>query len=429
MPKSAFSAIQNSLRAFLGGAEVALSEVEGEESAAPLSGDRQQIQARMQVGPVVYRFTARRSEIPFTATENSFIQELFTAFEGLFAGFSAEGYAAHFRTALLTSLTDIAVARYLRGDRKGVFWPIQSLIQLLKSLSYQRYEGSPATTGFLVYRTQLEECLSGLEKTRYDWLDLEENRQRISADFFRNPLPYRFVDGLRAMFLCDILMNVKGTVHTNAPGPSDSIEQLSHRETLSLLTKAGTGAFAIFVNKSSEVEIVLDRDQILLWRQGAWGVYDPDIFRGFLAGQLEKRSIDYLVWSIYALSKARHGTVVLVANDDTDLDALRKGSVGGRDPLSRALIQHVRGTKIGALKRSGVLSRILSSDGLTVINRKGELLDTGVIVDISRVSDLVTGGGRTTAATAASYFGSVIKVSEDGPVELYRNGKRLYRFG
>lgn len=429
MPKSAFLAIQNSLRAFLGGADVSLAEIEGEESAGSPPVGRQEIHARLQAGTVVFRFSARRAEIPFTDTENGFIQELFTAFEGLFAGFSAEGYAAHFRTALLTSLTDIAVARYLRGDRKGVFWPIQSLIQLLKGLSYQRYEGSQATTGFLVYRTQLEEFLNALEKTRYDWLDLEESRQRITGDFFRNPLPYRFVDGLRALYLCDIVMNVKGTVHTRAPGPNDSIEQLAHREVFSLLGKAGSGAFAIFVNKSSEVEIVLDRDPILVWRHGAWGVYDPDIFRGFLDGQLEKRSIDYLVWSIYALSKARHGTVVLVANDETDLEALRKGSVGGRDPLSRALIQHVRGTKIGTLKRSGELGRILSSDGLTVINRKGELLDTGVIVDTSRATDLVTGGGRTTAATAASHFGPVIKVSEDGPVELYRNGKRLYRFG
>jgi hypothetical protein len=66
---------------------------------------------------------------------------------------------------------------------------------------------------------------------------------------------------------------------------------------------------------------------------------------------------------------------------------------------------------------------------MTVINRKGELLDTGVIIDTSRVSDLVTGGGRTTAATAASHFGPVVKVSEDGPVELYRDGRSVYRFG
>ena len=429
MPKSAFTAIENSVRAFLGGAKVSLAEIENGADEPAEEQDGSTLTARMEIEGVVYRFRARRKVLPFTATERNFITELFAAFEGLFGGFSAEGYAAHFRTALLTSLTDIAVARYIRGDRKGVFWPIQSLIQLLKSLSYQRYEGSPSTTGFLVYRTQLEDFLAGLEKTRYAWLDLEDDRQRIGGDFFRNPLSYRFVDGLRGLFVCDIRMNVKGTVRTSSPASRDTIEQLSNRETLALLDKAGDGAFAVFVNPASEVEVVLDSDQILVWRKGHWGVYDPDIYRAFLAGHLEKRSIDYLVWSVYALSKARHGTVVLVADEDTDLKALRKGSVGGRDPLSRALIRHVRGTKIGTLKRSGELSRILSSDGLTVINRRGELLDAGVIIDTSKVSDLVTGGGRTTAATAASHYGPVIKVSEDGPVELYRNGKRLYRFG
>ena len=321
------------------------------------------------------------------------------------------------------------MARYIRGDRKGVFWPTQSLIQLLKNLSYQRYEGTPATTGFLVYRTQLEEFLNSLGKTRYDWMDLADERRRISNNFFRNPLSYRFVDGYRALFLCDIQMNVKGTIRTNAPGPRDNIEQLANRETVSLLAKAGSGAFAVFVNKSSEVEIVLDTDKLLLWRKGYWGIYDPDIFHEFLHGRLEKRSIDHLLWSVYALSKERHGTVILVADDKADLNALRKGLVGGRDPLSRALIKHVRGTKIGTLKRSGELSRILSSDGLTIINRKGELIDTGVIIDTSLVSDLVTGGGRTTAASAASHHGRVIKVSEDGPMELFRDGQSIYRFG
>lgn len=428
MPKSAFSAIENNVRTFLGGAKVSLVELEkGERVQKP--ENRTEIQVQIKIDETRYLFRAKRKELRFTAMEEAFINELLTAFEGLFGGFSAKGYAAHFRTALLTSLTDIAVARYIRSDRTGVFWPTQSLIQLLKSLSYQRYEGSPATTGFLVYRTQLDDFLQALEKTRYDWLDLGDDRRRISGDFFRNPLSYRFVDGYRALFIGDIRMNVKGTIRTSAPGPSDNIDQLAHRETLSLLGKAGKGAFAIYVNKSSEVEIVLDTDKLLLWRKGYWGIFDPDIMQEFLAGQLEKRSIGYLVWSVYALSKARHGTVILIADDKTDLKALRMGSVGGRDPLSRALIRHVRGTKIGTLKRSGELSRILSSDGLTVINRKGELLDTGVIIDTSGVKELVTGGGRTTAATAASHFGPVVKVSEDGPVELFRNGTSIYRVG
>lgn len=428
MPKSVFNAIEKSLSSFLGGAKIIFTELEKKQEM-PKPGGQQEIVAQLEIDEIVYVFRAYRRALAFTATERAFIHELLSAFEGLFCGFSAKGFDAHFRTALLTSLTDIAVARYIRGDHKGVFWPTQSLIQLLKSLSYQRYEGSPATTGFLVYRNRLDDFVESLEKTRYDWIDLGEGRRRINDDFFRNPLSYRFVDGYRALFVCDIRMNVKGVIRTSAPGPSDNIEQLANRETVSLLSKAGEGAFAVYVNKASEVEIVLDSDKLLLWRSGYWRIFDPDIMYEFLSGKLEKRSIDYLVWTVYALSKARHGTVVLITEDQTGLETLRKGAVGGRDPLSRALIRHVRGTKIGTLKRSGELSRILSSDGLTVINRKGELLDTGVIIDTSRVSELVTGGGRTTAATAASYFGLVVKVSEDGPVELYRDGRRLYRFG
>ncbi|NIR49765.1 hypothetical protein GWO43_14705, partial [candidate division KSB1 bacterium] len=105
--------------------------------------------------------------LSFTAIERKFISELLIAFQGLYVGFSAEGYAAHFRTALLTSLTDIAVARFLRGDGKGAFWPVQSLIQLLKNLSYQRYEGTPATTGFLIYRNKLDDFFKSLKDTRY----------------------------------------------------------------------------------------------------------------------------------------------------------------------------------------------------------------------------------------------------------------------
>ena len=412
---------------FLGGARVTL--IERKDNDTPVTPvERCVFLSAVEISGISYQFRAERKDLAFTSTEKNFISELLTAFSGLFAGFSAEGYSAHFRTALLTSLADIAVARYIRGDRKGVFWPAQSLIQLLKSLSYQRYEGTPATTGFLICRSQLDDFLGALEKTRYDWLDLGEDRRRVSADFFRNPLSYRLVDGHRSLFVGDIRMNIKGTIGLNAPGPGDQIEQLAHRETQNLLSKAGEGSFAIYVNNSSEIEIVLDTDKILVWRKGYWGLYDPDIMREFLAGWLDKRSIEHLVWTVYALSKSRHGMVVLVADDDA-LDVLRKGSVGGRDPLSRALLRHVRGKKIGSLKRSGELSRILSSDGLTVINRRGELLDAGVIVDTSKVGDLVTGGGRTTAATSASHFGCVIKVSEDGPVELYKAGQSIYRFG
>jgi hypothetical protein len=93
------------------------------------------------------------------------------------------------------------------------------------------------------------------------------------------------------------------------------------------------------------------------------------------------------------------------------------------------LISRVKGRHIGELKQAGTLLRILSSDGMTIFNRTGKLMETGFIIDTSHAREVVTGGGRTTAASAASFFGKVIKVSQDGPVELYHDGRLIYRFG
>ena len=128
MPKSAFNALKNSLRAFLGGAEITLHELEKGEEKPIESEDKRLIIKDIQIDGIRYLFRAHREELAFTAMESDFICELMLAFEGLFAGFTSKGFSAHFRTALLTSLTDIAVTRYIRGDRKGVFWPTQSLV-------------------------------------------------------------------------------------------------------------------------------------------------------------------------------------------------------------------------------------------------------------------------------------------------------------
>lgn len=197
-----------------------------------------------------------------------------------------------------------------------------------------------------------------------------------------------------------------------------------------MVRRSGSGAFAVTVNEVSEIEVLISPAKLLIRRKGVWAIFDPDIFRSFLADSIDNAALDDLIWTIYAVSKLRHGTVILIhAGTPRHLAALKKGSVGGDDPIGRLLINRVKGQTIAELKQSGTLLRILSSDGLTVLDAKGKLLDTGFIIDTSHARVMVTGGGRTTAAIAASFFGKVIKVSQDGPIELYQDGKLVYRFG
>ena len=424
MPIAVFDAIKGNISSFLGGAEVALLPHDAEPASAETT-----ITEILTFEDRAYCFTARREALPFTRSEISFCRELLTAFSGLFNGFQQEDYAAHFRTALLASIMDITVARSLRGDHRKGFWPIQQLIQLLKHLSYQRYEGKPATTGFLVYRTT-PQLLGKAVRERHHTLFPLKPHQDISPDFFRNPLPYRIVDGTNLFFTANVQMQVTGILRTSHASLQTDIERLTQREIFSLVRCTGQGAFAVTVNEASEIEVLISPAKLLVRRKGAWAIFDPDIFRSFLAGAIDEGSADELLWSVYALSKERLGTVILIFSKGTrNLSRLKKGSVGGDDPIGRLLVGRVKKRTISELKKAGILLRILSSDGMTVFSEKGRLMETGFIFDTSYAREVVTGGGRTTAASAASYFGRVIKVSQDGPIELYHDGRLVYRFG
>lgn len=424
MPLTVFEALRGNIRSFLGGAEVELVPgVEGEKT------DRSVIHQAVSIESRDYLFRARRVELSFTRTEEAFCRELLTAFSALYSGFHQEGYAAHFRTALLASIMDITVARSLRGDHRKGFWPIQQLIQLLKNLSYQRYEGTPATTGFIVYRTTLAEFRKLVKRRKHAVLSLAPF-QNISANFLDNPLAYRFIDGNNLFFAANIQMQVTDIVRTSDDLVQTDVERLTNRELFSMVRHAGAGAFAVTVNDASEIEVLINPDKLLVRRKGGWAVFDPDIIRSFLAGSIETGAVDDLLWTVYALSKIRHGTVILICNlGARKLATLKKGSVGGDDPIGRLLISRVKGRTISDLKQTGTLLRILSSDGMTVFSGNGKLMDTGFIIDTSHAREEVSGGGRTTAACAASFFGKVLKVSQDGPVELYQGGKLIYRFG
>lgn len=424
MPITVFEAIKGNVRSFLGGAEVDLvANPDGQQPDMHRIGEIVSIEGRE------YHFSARREMLPFTRTEEQFCHELLTAFVALYSGFRQEGYAAHFRTALLASIMDITVARSLRGDHRKAFWPIQQLVQLLKNLSYQRYEGKPATTGLIVHRTT-PQGLKVLVKERGHMLVPLAPPEELSPTFFDNPLTYRFIDGVNLFFVANIQMQVGGVISTSPNLLHTDVERLTQREIFSLVRRAGRGAFAITVNEASEIEILVSPARLLVRRKGRWAIFDPDILRSFLSDSLDTESIDELLWTVYALSKLRHGTVVLVyGGRPGQLAKLKKGSVGGDDPIGRLLIKRVKGRSISELKRAGTLLRILSADGMTVFNQSGKLLETGFIIDTSHAAELVTGGGRTTAASAASRFGKVIKVSQDGPVDLYQDGRLIYRFG
>ena len=75
-----------------------------------------------------------------------------------------------------------------------------------------------------------------------------------------------------------------------------------------------------------------------------------------------------------------------------------------------------------------VLAALATLDGATVTDVSGTLLAVGAILRHPLTSeharsDGLAEGARTTAAIAASRFGPVLKVSEDGLITFYDGGR------
>jgi DNA integrity scanning protein DisA with diadenylate cyclase activity len=78
---------------------------------------------------------------------------------------------------------------------------------------------------------------------------------------------------------------------------------------------------------------------------------------------------------------------------------------------------------------STVLENIARIDGAVVLTSQANLLAFGAILHHQSSEEAINRpveGGRTTAAIAASRHGTVLKVSEDGLISMYRDGRCLW---
>jgi DNA integrity scanning protein DisA with diadenylate cyclase activity len=76
-----------------------------------------------------------------------------------------------------------------------------------------------------------------------------------------------------------------------------------------------------------------------------------------------------------------------------------------------------------------VLETIARIDGAIVLSQDAQLLAFGAILrhrDLSELHPENIEGGRTTAAIAASEFGNVLKISEDGLISFFQKGKCVW---
>jgi hypothetical protein len=250
---------------------------------------------------------------------------------------------------------------------------------------------------------------------------------------------YRLADGVRTVFLADAKGRLLDIIDIDRWGrqlcpdkildvPGASAYQAHARATLE------QRSVCVVLSPSRDIKVFAEGTEVFSFHSAAWHLLDLKAKYDLWADAVGNASLALRLFQISLdLADAREGALFAVLRDPEEavphlvapadcLDSPLRSDVRGSGVVSRRQILHLlEGRTVTDLDPS-VLSTLASLDGAIVVDREGRLLAAGAILRHPQSEEPEQGfieGARTTAATAASRFGPVLKVSEDGEITFY----------
>jgi len=310
---------------------------------------------------------------------------------------------------------------------------IASIIEMLRVAALSSYENRPISTGVLLLAGDFDPCRPELASGRERPPSYMEALASIKSF-------YRLADGVRTVFLADADGRLLDIIDIDRWGrqlcpdkildvPGASAYQAHARATLE------QRSVCVVLSPSRDIKVFAEGTEVFSFHSAAWHLLDLKAKYELWADAVSNASLALrLFQTSLDLADAREGALFAMLRDPEEavprlvapadrLDVPVRPDVPGSGVVSRREILHVlEGRTVTDLDPS-VLSTLASLDGAIVVDRDGRLLAAGAILRHPPSEEPEEGGfiegARTTAAMAASKFGPVLKVSEDGEITFY----------
>jgi hypothetical protein len=311
----------------------------------------------------------------------------------------------------------------------------EDTIEVLRTSSLSTYENRRISTGALLFGKYPDPCHEP-PTTPVGALRYTPALTSIRSFF-------RLCDGLQTLALVDqngFLAEIVDVAewarpfsNTNLPVPPPARYKTHARATLC------GGHVCMILTPNGEMKIFADGVQVFHFLEGRWRLTDAqrkyDLWRDAVGNtELAER----LFTTALNLAEDRRGGLLVVL-DDPELAA----SLVSRTDLLTSLRNHGQQAVSGAKQQfhyllhqkrvtdlpSAVLETVARIDGGIVLDSRSNLLAFGAILRHPDLTDLFPEsieGGRTTAAISASRFGNVLKISEDGLISFFQNGRCIW---
>jgi hypothetical protein len=321
--------------------------------------------------------------------------------------------------------------REARADR------VASIIELLRVAALSSYENRPISTGVLLLGTSEDPCRPGAP--------LPAKAPAYTQSLTTIKSFFRLADGMRTVFLANSegrLLDLIDIERWGSQACRNQILQVPCAKAFQPHARATLqhGHICAVLSPSREIKVFAEGAELFTFRGAGWHLLDLQAKYRLWA---EAVGDDALAMRIFQtaldLADNREGALFVVARDATTavsqlvapadrLDSSPERASDRNTPSRRDLLDLLEGRSITDLDPN-VLEALASLDGAIVMDRAGRLLAAGAILRHPATAELedsgVVEGARTTAALAASRFGPVLKVSEDGIITFF-DGERVW---
>jgi hypothetical protein len=306
---------------------------------------------------------------------------------------------------------------------------VSEAIEVLRISALSTYEDRRISTGALLFGFQPDACHS-LPTQPAGALPYSSELTSIRSF-------HRICDGLHTVALVDReglmveLVDVAEWARPFAefelPAPSARRYEAHNRATLC------GGHVCLVLTPNGEIKIFADGVQVFGFLDGRWHLTDAVEKYRVWEESLGNRELAHRLFSVALnLAEGRRGGLFVILDDArkarellSSRDLLHSqqepASAGSKNQL-HYLLRKQRVTELS----QPVLETIARIDGSIILDREANLLAFGAILRHSPVAvtpDEVAEGSRTAAAIAASHFGNVLKISEDGHLSFYKRGR------
>lgn len=247
------------------------------------------------------------------------------------------------------------------------------------------------------------------------------------------------IEGKRAMLLGN---GKSGTILGLAvvPFPGEFVEKQDyapHYSLVGLQGLMGSRDLLLAANGDSDTVIMLGNESCFQRIQGKWHYRNYTHLEKIVAQSAADMSVHVrreLLRSILDLSYEKKGAIFLIANSKNKIGAVVSDH-NERNKVNHLLRGALRGLSLSEWDQRSIILSAAGTDGATLLTKAGKIIDIACMIETPTISLLSAygfdrprkfSGARTTAAWNASFHGLTIKVSSDGPIEIYQYGKCIY---